>query len=231
MRTKTLLITAAIGAASLASSMAQVYSVNAVGYINLTMQSGLNPVANHLNAGDNGLNAVLPNVPNGAQVITLEGSNYKVDVFDSGAWLDNTSGDPSLTQVAPGKGFFYYDPQQSSPYTVTFVGEVPQGTALTVPLPSGLRFVAGIVPQSLSLSTANGFPHGTLAAGDIQYIVYNRSTVSYDVYVNDGAGGWLDNDTGDPYDARAEVGLGFFIQHGVGNLNWTRCFNVNTPCP
>jgi len=118
-----------------------------------------------------------------------------------------------------------------SDYPITFVGEVPDGAALTVPLPSGLRFVGGIVPQSLSLTPANNFPHGTLAAGDLQYIVYNRSTVAYDVYVNDGAGGWLDNDTGDPYDARAEVGLGFFIQHNAGNLNWTRCFHVSAPCP
>ena len=47
MRTKALLLTAALGLASVATSMAQaVYSVNVVGYINLTMKPGFNLVAN-----------------------------------------------------------------------------------------------------------------------------------------------------------------------------------------
>ena len=47
MRTKTLLLTAVLGIASAASSMAQaVYSVNVVGYVNLTLKRGFNAVAN-----------------------------------------------------------------------------------------------------------------------------------------------------------------------------------------
>src|SRR5689334_13849488 len=49
MRTKTLLLTAALSAAGIATSMAQaVYSVNAVGYVNTTLVPGFNLVSNPL---------------------------------------------------------------------------------------------------------------------------------------------------------------------------------------
>ena len=46
MRTKTLLLTAALAAAGVVSSMAQVYSVNSVGYVNLTLPNGFSMIAN-----------------------------------------------------------------------------------------------------------------------------------------------------------------------------------------
>ena len=46
MRTKTLLLTAALSAAGIASSMAQVYSVNAVGYVNTPLVTGFNLISN-----------------------------------------------------------------------------------------------------------------------------------------------------------------------------------------
>src|SRR3954471_3821610 len=53
MRTKTLLLTAALAAVGVSSSMAQVYSVNAVGYINLSIPHGFSIVGNQLNATPN----------------------------------------------------------------------------------------------------------------------------------------------------------------------------------
>jgi hypothetical protein len=182
-----------------------------------------------LNTGNNGLNAVLPSAPLLAQVLTLVNNNYNIDVCDgAGGWFDNATGDPSTTTIPPGKGFFFGNPGAGD-LVVTLVGEVPQGNTLTVSLTPGLNFVAGIVPQSLSLSAANGFPQVLL----MQYQTYNRVTQSYDILVNGGPGdpNWYNNDTGDPADARAEVGLGFFIQNPGSTVNWTRCFNVNTPCP
>src|SRR5688572_12147371 len=60
MRTKTLLIAAALGGASIASSMAQVYSANAVGYVNLSLGAGYTIIANPLNGTNNNLNTILP---------------------------------------------------------------------------------------------------------------------------------------------------------------------------
>ena len=46
MRTKTLLLTAALSAAGIATSMAQVYSANAVGYVNKLIPTGFSMIAN-----------------------------------------------------------------------------------------------------------------------------------------------------------------------------------------
>ena len=67
MRTKVLLCAAAL-AASLASSMAQnVYSLNVVGYYNVTIpQNGLYMIANQLNTTNNTLDNVFANVADGS---------------------------------------------------------------------------------------------------------------------------------------------------------------------
>src|SRR5689334_14692664 len=66
MRTKTLLLTAALSAAGLLPSMAQVFSVNAVGYVNQSVPAnGLAILAVPLNGNpNNSLNNTLP-IPNG----------------------------------------------------------------------------------------------------------------------------------------------------------------------
>jgi hypothetical protein len=68
MRTKTLLLTAALSAAGVATSMAQVYSVNAVGYVNTQLVPGLNLISNPLEAADNKIKTLLTGVPVNTQV-------------------------------------------------------------------------------------------------------------------------------------------------------------------
>src|ERR1700735_871929 len=65
MRTKTLLLTAALVAAGVASSMAQsnVYSLNVVGYVNVTVSPGYNLVTTPL---DDGAGDLLTNVIGGS---------------------------------------------------------------------------------------------------------------------------------------------------------------------
>src|SRR2546427_12593550 len=87
MRTKTLLLTAALTAAGALSSMAQVYSVNIVGYINLTIPKGFSMIANQLNASpDNTLATVLASVPENTTVYKFnavaghyDSSNFSAD--------------------------------------------------------------------------------------------------------------------------------------------------------
>src|SRR6266851_4855036 len=68
MRTKTLVLTAAISAAALATSMAQVVSVNAVGYVRVTVAAGnLQLLANPLNQTNNDLNFILQLNGDGSQ--------------------------------------------------------------------------------------------------------------------------------------------------------------------
>jgi len=222
MRTKALIITAALGLASAASSMAQaVYSVNVVGYINLPIQPGFNLVANQLKASPNNrLGSVLPSVAVETQVLKFVNNNYTADVFDGSAWLDNSTGEPSTTSVSPGEGFFLYSPSAA---TVTLVGEVTTGNNLTVNMGAGFSLISSIVPQAIALDPVNGFNNVV----EMQYLTFNAGTQNYNTtLVNDGSG-WLNNETGDPVpDPVPSVGQGFFI-YSTGPASWVRSFNPN----
>src|SRR6266545_7604189 len=94
MRTKALFLTVALSAAGIATSMAQVYSVNAVGYVNVTIPGG-NKFAlfsNPLIAATNTLNSLFPptQAPLGSIIYTIVGGGFQVtqnDNFGAG-WLD-----------------------------------------------------------------------------------------------------------------------------------------------
>jgi hypothetical protein len=97
MRTKTLLLTAALSAAGIATSMAQnVYSVNMVGYINKTMPKGLSMIANQLNASPNNKVTTLfgtpalvdlgPGVPGAITINKFNGINYDLRVLPASTW-------------------------------------------------------------------------------------------------------------------------------------------------
>ena len=225
MRTKALLLTAALGIASVATSMAQaVYSVNVVGYINLPMAPGFTLATSQLKASpNNSLNNVLPSVATESQVLKFSNNNYSTDIFDGSAWLDNNTGDPSTTTVSPGEGFFFFNPNPTAA-TVTLVGEVTTGNGLTVTLGSGFTLAGSIVPQSIALDPANGF-NDVL---EMQYLTFNSATQNYNTtLINDGTG-WLNNETGDPVpDPTPAVGQGFFIFNPGAAVQWTRNFNPN----
>jgi hypothetical protein len=194
-----------------------------VGYINLTLAPGFNLVANQLNAtGNNRLDTVLPAAPLETQVLKFANNNYTADISDGTAWLDNATGNPSTTTINPGDGFFYFNPG-ATPVTATLVGEVPQGD-VGFSMGPGFNLVSSKVPQDISLTAANGFPQVLEA----QYLTFNSATQNYNTaLINDGTQ-WLNNDTGDPADARPTVGQGFFIFNPGGTpMVWTRSFSVN----
>jgi len=221
MRTKTLLLIAAIGAATAATSMAQVFSVNAVGYVNKTIpQGGFAMVSNPLIAATNTINALFQPVPVGFQVfIYTPGKGFDVGTFDDleGAFLPASVGNATLM---PGQGVFVKNPS-SSDVTITFVGEVPQGT-LTTELVAGLQIVSSQVPQSGTASDL-GLPHttaGGLTVGD-QLYQYDISTQKYAVSTFDDL-----EDNFLPALKPLDVGEAFFLKLAKANT-WTRDFSVN----
>src|SRR5689334_21456877 len=136
MRTKTLLLIAAIGAAGAATSMAQVFSVNAVGYVNKTIpKNSFLLVSNPLKAATNTINALFSPVPAGFQVFIYKpGVGYDIGTYDDleGAFLPASVGTATLL---PGQGVFAKNPTGSD-VTITFVGEVQQGN-LSTPMVAG----------------------------------------------------------------------------------------------
>ena len=228
MRTKTLLLTAALSVAGIASSMAQaVYSVNAVGYVNTDLVPGFNLISNPLNntTGNtianlfgNGISGTIPN-------------NLRVFYFDPvtdgfvTATYDDLAEPPQFlppaganTVVAPGNGVFVFNPTQAN-IRVTFVGEVPQGAASNQELPQGFSIKASTVPVAGTV-TALGLP----AQDRDRIFEWNPTTQGFVTStfdeLADPAPTWL------PQVPNIAVGEAFFI-FKQAPATWTRNFNVN----
>src|SRR4051812_11281238 len=83
MRTKTLLLTAALAAVGVSSSMAQVYSVNAVGYVNLSIPKGFSMIANQFTAPSYKVSDLIPNPAAGSTLYKFSNpGGYTLDTFD-----------------------------------------------------------------------------------------------------------------------------------------------------
>jgi len=208
MRTKTLLITAALSAAGAATAMAQVYSVNAVGYINLSVPVGFSLIANQLDAGtgNNIVSKLFTGVPGGTTLYKFTGGKYTIDGYDPDAGWD----DPNMT-LAPGEGAWILN-NSAAAVQVTFVGNVPQGT-LTTAVPSGFSIVSSQVPQSAQLDTVLGFP---VVGGDTIYFYRGGK------YVITG----YDPDAGWDTSPVPNVGESFWVSTKAAKT-WTRTFSVN----
>lgn len=230
MRTKTLILTAAMGIVGAATSMAQVYSQNAVGFYTLTLEPGFNLVANQLNNGGNDINTILPgtsSLPDGASLLPWDTAGQTfgpADTFFAGlGWFDDNL-ELSTTVLAAGSGAFL---QVSAAASVVLVGEVPQGTgasALTQDLVPGFQIISQLTPQALGLE-ASGFP-GSDGDSWLQWDAVGQTYTDALTYF---AGlGWVDNDLNivDPVLAIGEAGFYQRSPNG-GTDTWTRDFSVN----
>jgi len=216
MRTKTLLLIAAAAAAGIVSSNAQVYSVNAVGYVNKTIPArGFALISNPLLAATNTIAALFTGqVPDGFQVFVWDvpTKQFKFTSYDSlFGW------DPVATangDLKPGSGVFVKNPTTAN-VTVTFVGEVPQGNPLTTPLVAGLQIVSSQVPQA---GTAEAL--GYAAVQDDKIYQWDTTKQSYNFSQYDATFGW------DPALKSLDVGDAFFLSKTAAG-SWTRNFSVN----
>jgi len=216
MRTKALFVAAATGLAALTTSFAQVYSVNVVGYVNVTLKDGYNLIANPLATQSNAITDLVPAINFAAYFKFVDGT-YKGGNY-LGAWTEDEAG---LT-LDPGEGLFYYLPPGTGDTVVTFVGEVMEGQ-LSNPLPAGLSMKSSMVPQSGALS-ALGFP------ADNFDVVYR-----YDPALQGGAGGYITDTyigawSGDSGGAEPTLdpGQAMFVFKGAAN-SWDRDFEVPRP--
>ena len=213
MRTKTLLLTAALTAVGIATSMAQVYSVNAVGYVKTSLQPGFNLVSNPLTGSDNSIGGLLANVaggiPDGLQAYKYDGAGFKSVTADLGELLP--AANAALT-VVPGEGMFIKNPGTTA-LTITFVGEVSQG-ALSNPLPKGLSIRSSQVPQAGTAAEL-----GLVGEDGDQLYQYVATTQKYYSSTSDG-GEW------GPALKTIAVGEAFFLRKAAAGT-WTRNFSVN----
>jgi len=191
MRTKTLALSAVLGLLGSASLMAQstnVYSINAVGYINVTLYPGYNLITCPLVCSpDNTLNTLLNNT-NGQYQIGSGRTLSGAIVFQYINGVGYVAGDSAKSTVAPGgwagggtntilpgQAIWFLSPVAfgGSNMSATFVGQVPQTGAynLTNTLYPGYNLVGSAVPMSGDLITngisliGTNIASGTLSLG------------------------------------------------------------------
>jgi hypothetical protein len=209
MKAKALLAAGLVIAASAASSLAQtVYSVNAVGFVNVVLPPGFSLVCNPLDAATNTVSALFPTAPIGSSVFKFDSATGSF----TGANFLFSWNVPNLS-LAPGEGFFFRN-GGATPFTNTFVGNVKQGT-LTTPLSAGFTLVASQVPQAGLVSTDLGLPIG-IADSVFRFDNAANSYVSHNYLFSWGA-------NGEPF---INVGESFFVKKSAAT-SWTRTFTVN----
>jgi len=238
MRTKTVILAAAAVAAGALSSQAQnVYSLNVVGYINLTLNHGYTLVANQLVGTDTKLNTVFgTNFPNdGAQVLTwnsaTQGFNQPDTYFTAATagtagWYDNFS-NPSPTTVNPGTGVFFFNPDATT--TVTLVGQVTQG-ATSIPIARGYNFLSVVPPLSVDVATNGGLKLPNPSIDGSQYLTFTTGVgysqpFTFFTAATAGTAGWYDNASA-PAQLIPAVGQAFLIFNNDAPLTWVNTFSV-----
>jgi len=229
MRTKAFLLAAAIFAVGAGTSMAQVYSANAVGYVNMTIPTGFSLIANPLDNTNNGINVLFAGFPASTRIYRFNDNQTYTVTTRVGANFNNN------LIMNPGEGFFISIPTTATPTAVTFVGEVPQGQLSNPLVPGGYQIRSSQVPQALPLGRPNsaagvqtlGFPANL---GDIVFMFSNVSGYSSFQYRQLGANPAAWTGTGGVPDGPViPVGTGFFLFKAAAGspTAWTRTFSVN----
>ena len=203
--------TAALAVVGVTASTAQsVYSVNAVGYVNLALGSGFTLISNPLKGTNNDIGTIIPVAPDGAQLLKWDAVNQKF--LDAEQYFDGIGWIPGTATLSPGTGAFI---NLTDPASLTFVGEVPQG-ALSNSIPLNFSIVSMQTPQQITLTSA-GFPADD---GD-QILFWLPAQQKYsDAYQFFDGIGWV------PEDPTPSVGSAFFVNKSVARP-WTRMFTVN----
>jgi hypothetical protein len=228
MRTKITLLSTVIGVLSSASLMAQVYSLNAVGYINVTVPPGFSIIANQLNTTNNNISPlldsqVLDGQHNGLTVYkydSVNGFNDTMVVTGSGGGGANWQGNATTSTLNPGEAAFFFSPFTTN-FTLTFVGTVPTGS-LTNQLKQNFNLASSIVPQSAALDTGLGL---VPTAGDTVFF-YDSVNGYNETYAYTGS--WQRSNASFPASPTPNVGQGFFyFITGAAGKTWVNNFSVN----
>jgi hypothetical protein len=236
MRTKALILSAALVAAGVASSMAQsnVYSLNIVGYVNVPVPAGFSILSNPLDDGLNDSNVISSvlsstNTEDGDLVYLFSPTQGYANIETFFNIPGNFVGwSPGTNSVAPGTGFFFFSKHATN---ITFVGQIAAGTYTNALAAGSFNLVGSIVPEALPLGSAGWTNTLQVNATDSDN-AYRFSAANfggYDIISYFGGYGWVDGDVsggGSSNGPVLNVGEGFFLQSKLGG-NWVQTFTVN----
>jgi hypothetical protein len=224
MRTKTILLSALLGTLGSVSLMAQstnVYSLNAVGYINVTLEPGFNILSCPLIASpDNTVNTLLTNGSGQFKKWALYFWNPSSAAYTEVQGAGTSWGAGGTNTLNPGQAAWINNPS-NSPVTVTFVGTVPSGSLTNTLLPNTFNLVSSILPTSGDLVT-NPLMNFTTAVKKDQVWMWNPVSQTYTESVA-GAAGFPTSSQ--PY--QTNVGGGFWYLNNTNTPNsWVENFSV-----
>jgi len=215
-----MLISALLGALGSVSVMAQtnVYSINTVGYMNMTLVNGYNVITVPLitptdtNGSYNTIGDLFPNGTgtggpfNSDQILFLQPNGSFVTLQGRGVGVGGTGWYPSgsyTNQLLPGTAVWYN--RTGATTNITVVGTVPTGS-VTNPLTAGVNLVGSIVPL----------------VGDL----YSNAVAG-----NDGVHGFTNVSSGDQlslFDPNAQNFVGTYQTRGAPP-NYTLAHNGGSP--
>jgi hypothetical protein len=235
MRTKTLLLSALLGAIGSVSVHAQnVYSLNAVGYINVTLLPGYNIIACPLiTSPDNTISTLINNsthIYNGDAVYFFNAATGSYSSDSASARSTNANGwaNNGTNILSPGVGAWFYNSVQSN-VTLTFVGTVPSG-ATNNPILPGYNLISSIVPASGDLITGSLTGLTNYNIGDAVY-VFNPTNQTYTGYQSShrGTSGYNTNwaATGDPTTDFVYQGFFYYNSSTTTDVNWEENYSVS----
>jgi hypothetical protein len=152
---------------------------------------------------------LLPAPTIGTTLFKFDGVTPYQQIQFLGVWLGATT-----MTLSPGEGVFMSVPSAS---TITFVGEVMQGT-LVNPVPVGLDIYSSMVPQEGGITSVLGF---TPSIGDT-INRWNGPGAPLPYTQSQFLGLWL------PTEPSINVGEAFWLSRSSATgIDWTRDFNVN----
>lgn len=233
MRTKVLLCAALVAAGAISAVAQQnVYSLNIVGYVNVPVPNAYSIMANPLSTGANAANEIMTPI-DGSFYLTWVNGAYKYTGYDTGygGWVDNNNVATTAPILAPGTGFFFYNPGAAT--TLTFVGQVVPSPGVTnsLSLANGYNLVGSpmpiggtpsatptmgvpVAPNALNMPVIDGMFMLTWANGGYVYRGYDS-----------GYGGWVDNNNVTAAPPTLSVGQGFFYYNPGTAAPWLQALS------
>jgi hypothetical protein len=235
-----MLLTALLGALGSVAVNAQtnVYSLNAVGYINVTCVPGFNMISCPLITSPDNTIGTLINNSNGAYTACQvwfysPSSGYNEDIAAPKSGRGSTTNadgwqNAGTNVLSPGVACWFNNTLGSN-ITLTFVGTVPSGTT-TNTMVTGFNLVSSVLPMSgdivtnpLSMLTNYNINDNiwtyTPSGGYVEYISGSGARFQGTGYLNQ----W-EVPLGDP--VVPNVGQGFWYQNKGAAVNWVENFTL-----
>ena len=216
-----------------------VYSLNAVGYINLSLPPGFSMIADQLQSTNNTIGSLMNDAAgtygtggayDGVKIYAWNGTSYTSDSGDSAfsTYANGWDNGGKIT-MNPGQAVWFSNPNKTN-MNVLFLGNVPTGTLpVTITGPSTFNMISSPVPVGGDIVT-NSVMNLTNYSDKDKVYVYNNpgGYTTYSVDINFGTSGYL-SQWDLPGDPQVAVGQGFWYLTAstTKTFTWTETFSVS----